>query len=168
MIRIDKYFAVFAVALIVLMWCSCTQDRQACLTPKTASLLMKSVRKNTDSSVIDTPFKAAVFAPLTGPDISGVLYSQSSSFTLSLSPQADSCTWLFVSDTAAGAAIDTITFFYDRELNFISNACGYSYTYSVNTTRTTHNTIDSVTIKNASVTNNVNTNNILLYIHPNI
>ncbi len=166
MIRIEKYLSVLAITLPVLFWCACTQERQPCLTPKTASLSIKSVWKNTDTTSIDTALNAAVFAPFGGPVTGGVLYGRSSNFTVSLSPQSDTCRWKFTPDTTGGGVFDTLTFLYSRELHFISNACGYSYVYNLNSVLATHHSIDSVFIKNASVTNNVNTANILLFIYP--
>lgn len=162
----DKGKYLIAMAIPVLLLHACTQERQPCLTPKTAVLIMKSVRNTTDKKVIDTAFNAAVLVPVTTVADKGTFYSKSSTFTVSLSPLSDTCQWLFAADTAAGSAVDTLTFTYNRELKFVSNACGYSHFFSLNSVSSTHNTIDSVTISNKSVTNNVNTTHVQVHIHP--
>jgi hypothetical protein len=162
----DKGKYLVALFIPVLLLHACTQDRQPCLTPKTAVLIMKSVRKTTDNKVLDTAFNSALLVPVIAPMNKGTYYAKSSNFTVSLSPLSDTCQWLFAADTAAGSAIDTLTFSYNRELKFVSNACGYSHFFSLNTVGTTHNFIDSVTISNKSVTNNVNTTHVQVYIHP--
>jgi len=159
-----KYF--IGVLLPLSLCFSCTQERQPCLTPKIAVLNLKTVQLTADKKTIDSAFNAAVFGPVTGPVIKGAAYAKSSKFTLSLSPQKDTCYWLFAADTAKGSMIDTLTFLYDRELHFVSNACGYSYFYSINAIQATHHFVDSVAISNSNVTNNVNTTHVQVYIHP--
>jgi hypothetical protein len=127
---------------------------------------MKTVEIKAGNTVADTPMPAAVFLALTASGAKGRLYIQSSKFVLSLSPATDSCSWAFASDSAAGSPFDTLTFRYTRQLQFISNACGYDYFYQLASVQTTHHIIDSVFIANTSVTNDVNTNHLQVYIHP--
>lgn len=158
---------------VILMCCcmlavSCTQERQPCLTPKIASMNMVCVHFPTDTSVVvikDTALPKALFIPLSDSVNAGVYYGPTANFTLSLSPVADQCTWLFSPDSLA-SGVDSVHFFYRRQLQFLSNACGYTYFYTLDSVRTTHTNIDSVRITNPSVTNDVNVKQLKVYIHP--
>jgi hypothetical protein len=157
------------LACCVTAWLSCTQTRQPCLTPKTAGLNVECVHLVTDTSTVpvDTVLQAAVFIALTDSakvEVIDSLYN--SLFTLSLSPVASSCKYMIATDTLSSSLYDTLTFFYQRNLQFLSNACGYTYFYYLDSVHTSHFNIDSVIIANASVTNNVNTEHVKIYIHP--
>ena len=154
-----------AIALIVCLY-ACTQERQPCLTPKTASLKIKTVRKINDTLTIDTATPAPLLVAVTSSAKQGYLYTSRSSFTLSLSPVADTALWLFQPDTVANTLIDTIVFRYERQLQFISNACGYVNYYELLSVGNTTHTIDSVKITNTSVTSDASKNHLQVYIHP--
>ena len=170
MIRTNKYLPFIAFVLCGL-WVACTQTRDPCLTPKIASLNIEMIRLVSDTSTafIDTALPAAIFIPLTKNGINtGTIYPQQSNFTISLSPDDTVCKWLFTTDSLY--SFDTLTFYYQRNLQFISNACGFTYFYSIDTILVTHDIsapviIDSFHIKNTSVTNNVNTKHLQIYIH---
>lgn len=167
MIRKHSYMqCLFLAVLTSLLLSSCTQERQPCITPKYASLLLKTVRLNATSSVVDTPMPAAVFGAITDSGTKGIIFPRSANFSLSLSPVSDSCKWIFAPDTTAGTQTDTITFKYNRQLEFISNACGYTYFYGLNSATSTNRNIDSIIITNTSVTNNVNNSHLQVYIRP--
>ena len=170
MIKQQKYLCFVLVALCCIGWVACTQQRQPCLTPKTASLIIESIHLTTDTSTVpvDTALIAAVFTPLVpgksaSPDTT---FSQQSLFTISLSPDDTICQWLFSTDTLTTIAPDTLTFHYQRNLQFLSNACGYTYFYTLDTVITTHRINDSLHIINTSVTNNVNTKHLQIFIRP--
>ena len=162
MIRVIIWFKGFLVVLA-----SCTQERTPCLTPKIAVMNVECVHLLTDTSTVpvDTALTNAIFASETQYGINGVLYPQQSTFVLSLSSLADSATWLFTTDSALHQ-FDTLSFFYTRDLHFLSNACGYAYFYNLDSFHTTHNFIDSAKIKTASVTDNVKPTHFKIYIHP--
>lgn len=162
---------VLALLCVVALW-ACRQERQPCLTPKTASLLLETMHKATDTTTIftDTILPAAVFTPFTidPANRSSFLYSKAAVYGLSLSPDTTVCSWFFTTDSGnvRRNIIDTISFYYTRQLQFISNACGYTYFYNLDSARSTHLMIDSMHIINSSVTNNVNTRHLQVYIHP--
>ena len=156
--------------LVVVLCCvfavSCTQERQPCLVPKTASLNLHCVHflTDTNTTVLDTALPRAVFGSMTASGDKFVYYTTlSSGFTISLSPVADSCSWLMTTDSLL-QPFDTLNFHYQRKLQFLSNACGYTYFYSLSSVNTTHNNIDSVLITNPSVTNDVNTKQLEIFI----
>ena len=168
MIKKTKYRLLILFALCNLLWIACTQQRQPCLTPKIASLNIHCVHKTTDTGTVfvDTALPATLFAAFTDSGTQYIIYrNQTANFTISLSSASDSCKWGITTDTLH-RNFDTLTFFYQRKLQFISNACGYSYFYNLDSVHTTKKIIDSVHITNANVTNNVNTKHLQIYIHP--
>jgi hypothetical protein len=161
------------MGMVALLCCvlalSCTQERQPCLVPKTASLNLRCVHyiSDTNTTVFDTALPRAVFGSITASGNKFVYYpTLSSGFTISLSPDADSCSWLMTTDSLL-QPFDTLGFHYQRKLQFLSNACGYTNFYSLSSVTTTHNNIDSVLITNPSVTNDVNTKQLKIFIHRN-
>lgn len=162
-------------ALWALLWAACTPERQTCLTPKMANMTVTSLHKAKDTSTIytDTSLTNAVFIPLTPTGTkSGILFSgNQSNFSLSLSPADTISRWLFRTNNAgvdtAVNKYDTITFTYARNLQFLSNACGFTYFFTLHSVHTSHYMIDSSGINNASVTNASNTpKHVQIYIHP--
>ena len=158
-----------AILLMILgfLWASCTQVRQPCLTPKIASFNVVCVHHLTDTSTVgvDTALPNAIFASVTQTGIVPVIYPQEATFTLSFSSVADSCTWLFTTDSLKNP-FDTLNFYYKRQLTFLSNACGYTTFYYLDSFHATHHIIDSAFIITNSVTNNVNPTHFKIYIHP--
>jgi hypothetical protein len=168
MTKQPQYATLLLLALTGILWGACTQQRQPCLTPRIASLIVESTHFLTDTSTVavDTAFPYAVFVPLpVSGKLNGGIYRKQSLFTLSLSPDSTICKWGFTSDSLTNK-LDTITFHYKRNLQFLSNACGYTYFYTLQYTETTHLFIDSIHILNPSVTNNVQTKHLQIYIHP--
>jgi len=166
-----KYFLPVAHAAFLLLLCigiaACTQDRDPCLTPKIASLNVECVHFPTDTSLatLDTALPLPYFGALTNSGIQLVKYPTSALFTLSLSSNANSCQWLMATDSTN---FDTLTFYYQRQLKFLSNACGFTYFYNLDSVRYSNNyhNIDSILITNTSVTTNVNTEHLKIFIHP--
>ena len=167
MTRAGKYFPFILFAFSGL-WLACTQTRDPCLTPKIASFNVETMHLLTDTSTVfaDTALPAAVFIPLARVDSNaGTIFPQQSDFTISLSPDSNVCRWQFTTDSFA-FALDTLTFYYQRNQQFISNACGFTYFYTLDSVHTTKHNIDSAHITNTSVTNNVNTKQLQIFIHP--
>ncbi len=149
----------------------CNAERDICLVPKTASLTMQFVHFPTDTATAtkDTALPHALFGAITTRGVQSVYYTTSGSvFTISLSPDTNYCQWLITTDSLVNP-IDTISFSYDRKLQFISNACGFANFYTLKTVQSTHYNIDSVQITNPSVTNDANaTKQLKIFIHPGI
>lgn len=168
MIRQHRYKAVLLGVLCCIVWAACTQQRQPCLTPKIASMNLECMHFATDTSLtaVDSAPPSPVFVALTnsGPDT--IPYAKQANFTLSLSSDSTVCKWLFTTDTvnAKASYFDTLTFYYKRNLQFLSNACGYAYFYGLDSVHTTYKMIDSVRITNAGVTNNVNIKHLQVFI----
>lgn len=165
----EKYRLLILFAFCCFAWMACTQERQPCFTPKRASLRIHCVHKQTDTATVfvDTALPTALLIAFTDSGASGTIYTaQQSYFTLSLSSVTDSCKWAIGTDTT-GAALDTLTFYYQRRQQFLSNACGYTYFYNLESVRaTTGVLIDSVRITNTNVNNDANATHLQIFVHP--
>jgi hypothetical protein len=165
---INRYVLfLFLGLLATLLTGSCTQERQPCLVPKTASLNIECVHFATDSATtpVDTLLPMAIFGAATNSGFHGFIYTPNSSFILSLAPDSGVCQWLMTTDSFY-VVPDTLTFFYQKQLKFISNACGYTDFFSLDSVHSTHNSIDSIIILNRSVTNDPKVKQLNIYIHP--
>ncbi len=165
MIR-NRYLLPGILFVLALVSMACTQQRQPCLTPKTASLIIGAIHFKTDTSTVpvDTVLPHATFYPVSSQQNFVTVYPPQASFTVSLSPDTGYCQWLFETDSLKHTP-DTVSFYYQRNAKFLSNACGFTYFYSIDSIHTTHLIIDSLRILNNSVTNNVNTKHLQIYIH---
>jgi Family of unknown function (DUF6452) len=165
--RTEKYLLV-AFVLCAMLWTACTQQRSPCLTPKIASFTIETMHLPIDTSTVfvDSALPSAVFTALTKTGKQETIFPLESIFTISLSSDTGYCQWLFTTDSL-NTNFDTMTFFYKRDLQFLSNACGYTYFYTLDSVRAKGTMIDSVHITNTSVTNNANTTkNLQVFIHP--
>ena len=170
-LKIVYYLLLVVVAAWLLP--ACTQERQPCLTPKIASLNLHFVHFAIDTAIAnnttqDTALPSAVFGALTGgTTVKELIYRTPTAYTtLSLSSTTDSCQWIFKADSAL-TDYDTLNFYYRRQLKFLSNACGYTNFYTLDSVHVTKNKgIDSIILTNNSVTNDVNTRQLKIYMHP--
>lgn len=163
-----RYSLLGFLSVVIIVSMACTQQRQPCLTPKTASLIIGTVHFKTDTSTVtvDTTLPHATFYPLSSQLNYVTVYPPQASFTVSLSPDTNYCQWLFETDSLKHIP-DTVSFYYQRSAKFLSNACGFTYFYNIDSVHSTHLIIDSLHILNNSVTNNVNTKHLQIYIHRN-
>lgn len=159
-------FCTLLLGIICMGLFACTEARLPCDTPKIASLNILTVHYPTDTAttVVDTALPAAVFSSVTDHGVVQILFPQQANFTISLSPLSDTCRYYFTTDSAH-QRVDTLDFYYQRSLDFISNACGFTYFYSLDSVHTSHLNIDTVRILNSSVTNNANITQLQIYIH---
>jgi hypothetical protein len=159
-------FTIPAIAF----WCflfftACDQERDPCLQPTSFSVRIGCYTPpDTGTIPVDTALPNIIVGAL---DNDSAIYwivgaDNISKFELILNPQADSCRWFIRPDSAVNV-VDTLSFYYDRRLQFISNACGYSYYYSLQRVNSTRHSIDSVKIKDADVNNNANTEHVQIY-----
>lgn len=137
------------------LFSACEQQRDPCLQPTTAYLRARTLLPATGATRSDSLLPSARWIAI---DAQAVLLfpPRTSLFRLTLNPNADSTRFILQPDSAS-LSVDTVILFYDRSLQFLSNACGYTYFYAIrNVTHTQYN-IDSVRINNDEVNGNVNT-----------
>jgi len=150
----DNRYCILLI-LILLSLASCSVDRDPCLLPKNTSLRIGTYQNNDTSAIIsDTflpkPIWFAVDSPI------GIQFpDRTAKFSLLLASITDSCRYAIQPDSAI-VSFDTLTFYYDRKLQFLSNACGYTYYFNLKRVRTTFNNIDSVKLTNTEVNSNAN------------
>lgn len=157
------------VFITVALVSACTQQRTPCYDPKIVSVAIGTYRfvdgVEGDTSLIDPAFYC-LDTPLQ------FTINTRNKFSALLSPFVDSTRWVLVpirdipDDTIMGTPVefyDTLTFYHTREMNFVSNACGYVYYYTLNSVASTYNSIDSIAIINPSVDNNANTQHVKIF-----
>jgi predicted nucleic-acid-binding Zn-ribbon protein len=78
----------------------------------------------------------------------------------------DSIRYTFRTDSISNV-FDTITFYYEPSVHFISNNCGYNYFYNIKKVAHTTHMIDSFAIPNSNVSDDAKTENVQLYFKRN-
>jgi hypothetical protein len=153
---------------VSLMWAACTQERQPCLEPKLVSLNLGVYKTQIDTGgnviITDSVLPYGTLYALDTNRITETYAAPSSKFPFYLSPVSNECTWLIAPDTLSAG--DTLRFYYTRKLTFLSNACGYTYYYNIDSVRKGANSrIDSLILANSNVTNNVNIEHVKIFFH---
>jgi hypothetical protein len=74
----------------------------------------------------------------------------------------DSIRYTFRTDSTS-TLFDTITFYYEPSVHFISNNCGYNYFFNIQKVAHTTHMIDSFAITNSSVSDDAQNVNVQLY-----
>jgi hypothetical protein len=74
----------------------------------------------------------------------------------------DSIRYTFRTDSTS-TLFDTITFYYEPSVHFISNNCGYNYFYQIQNVKHTTHMLDSFAIPNSNVTDDAQTENVQFY-----
>ena len=135
---------------------ACEQQRDPCLEPKLVSLKIAALRVLPDSSFTDTLVPKPYWTALADSPFTIAFPPRSNRFGLILSPHTDSCRYLFYPDSLTSLP-DTVTFLYNRELEFLSNACGFTWFFQLKDIRTTRRHLDSARIIDAEVNQNSST-----------
>lgn len=143
----------FLLLIFGALACRKESERSPCLEPKSVAIRVRATQK-VDTNLVDSTLRAPVLVPLGG---SGALRYTSPSATLQFfpAPGTDSCQYALFTDSTTTLS-DTLSFGYRRELRYISDACGFGYNFTLLSAGATGNFIDSVRIRNAAVTNDVN------------
>ncbi len=140
------------------------ENRDPCLQPR-QTLMRAHAYHHADSTgaLADTLLPAPMLIPLTGQTTTYYYLGtpRSSQLSFTLSGVADSSRWVIVPDTASSLS-DTLTVFYDRQLRFLSNACGYTYFFNLKELSYTRHGLDSAFIMHADVTTDANVEHLKL------
>src|SRR5687768_8203236 len=147
MIRSRDILLFIVFVTISFLWIACEKERDPCLQPTTMPVRFGTYQPaDTGSLGRDTTLPA----PLVGlADTSLLWYNgeKTNKFSIVFSPVADSVRWIIAPDTNDRAnGTDTITFYYERKVQFLSTGCGYTYFYLIKDIVTTNKRIDSVKI----------------------
>jgi hypothetical protein len=172
-----RIIILFFLALSCMAVGSCSTERDPCLQPQNVFLRMQFLRKaaDTGTAFVDTLLPYMLLNPIDHPlpyMAAGV--QKVSAFNIRLNPGVDSSRWYLQTDSAEVHRRDTLTFYYERQLHFISNACGYTYYYRLNDVRAVRRTladtlhsIDSVVITQREVNNEAGKTHVNIYFHRN-
>lgn len=145
--------------LLVFAACKDEDERDPCFEPK--NIYLNAGAYKADTVIRDTALPNLILGPV---DSARFLDFDANSrkFLLFLSPLSDSCRYYLQPDSGASLK-DTLTFSYTRRLEFLSNACGYTYFFNLQQVRHTRHLIDSVRINNFDITNNASTEHLRVY-----
>lgn len=159
-----KSFVPIAFTTLLLAYGCKKQERDPCLQPRSTFLRVHAYRHaDTGVALFDTLLPNPILMPLTG---GGTQYyyggvKRIATFALTLSQVADSSRWIIRPDSA-NPLQDTLTFYYDRQLRFLSNACGYTHFYDLKRVVSTTNALDSALIQRGDITTDANVEHLKL------
>src|SRR5690606_18644482 len=123
-----------------------------------------SARDTTIISHYDTQMVAPYFRSLNVDSVVSIIGVRGTVvMPLPLNPDASFIQYLVVHDTASMNVNDTLTIYYTPQVHFISNSCGYTYFYQIDSLQTATNLFDSTSLVDRAVTTKGNVRNILLY-----
>jgi len=152
MIR-PSFILFICISLLTIV--SCSVDRDPCLLPKTTSLRLGAYQViDSSQTVTDSALPHPLWIAIDS-NIALQYPEKTSKFTLLLSSLADSCRFALQPDSAV-ASFDTLTFYYQRQLQFLSNSCGYTYYFNITSVKNTFHNLDSVKLQNTTVNSDAN------------
>lgn len=177
-----KSYSVFILCIFALGIFSCEKSGPECYVPVNIITRNKFVVKqiirydstrNEDSITIqvdttvvsykDTGLKAPAMFTIDMPqNIISYGGKNASVLGVPLEPQIPSLRYVLQFDTAV-ASYDTISYFYKTKNYFISNACGYTNSFYIDSIHITKNTLDSIGIINHKIESG-NDIQVLLYL----
>lgn len=159
------YWTVCA-GLVTAVLQACDTERSPCLEPVATYVNMKCYQHiDSNNTYIDSLLPNVNIGSV---DIDSARFwvsglKKTGSFPVILSPLHDTTRWVLQPDSAV-TAWDTLTFIYERRLKFLSNACGYTYTYLLQQVTATKYNIDSVAIGNADVTTKAGVEHVKIFL----
>lgn len=148
---------IFCALALVLVYTACTKTntgngRNPCLEPKRYFINVRTYKPaDTGIAGVDSNLPAPVIGYV---DTNIIFYDgkwSGNNFNGPLSGTADSVRWFILTDTLKPSQRDTLVFHYTRKPVFLSTACGYAFSYSLQRLVTTNNAIDSTRIEKTEV-----------------
>ena len=139
---------ILLIAAVAIYFSSCTSD-ECVLDSETYLQLELNV---VDTNLVNDGFldSLSIFSPLWTDSIHSSKTGSSETFTLTLSPNNDSTTFIITSVPASEN--DTITFYHQKEAVFLSPECGFIFTFTIDSFINTENFVDSVKLVNNELT----------------
>jgi len=155
----------FGLVLLAALLHSCSKDvRDPCLQPRNTFLAATATRHaDTGVAIIDTALPNPVLIPITN-QITKYIYggvSKVIQLKFTLANDTNFSQWIVRPDSAVSVQ-DTLRFYYQRQLHFLSNACGYTNFYFLDSVQTTRHTIDSVRLQRQDITTDANVENLII------
>lgn len=178
-----KIFYKYLLAAIAIagIFISCEPDEPDCYEPNNVRCNLAFVRKQLDAdtdtvqgrviinyteSFFDT-FMISPRATLLQDSGAGLVITGINTNVLPvvLNPDKNHIAYKIQLDTTV-PEFDTVDIFYHSTLHFISNSCGYTYYFGLDSMRSTYNYLDSSYIFNPSVTNTASDLHVKLCLFP--
>ncbi len=170
MAKKDLYLLLFIItALFSLGWVSCEPKEPECYQPINVTVISGFVQRDTVKYIDTLPGGSDTFVlqynttrllnpgmyTLDVDSIYSIIGGPNGEDHLSvpLNPRADSMRYRFLSDTTVKSNADTFTFYYTSSVHFISNDCGYTNFYKLDSVRSTRHLVDSIALISSEVTN---------------
>ncbi len=150
------------ILLVSVLWVSCKRSSEPCFQPLTVNMLVGTYKPaDTGTAGVDSILPKAL---ITIPDSNFALYKgvNQSKFTLLLSPKSDSIRY-YISTDSTFLGSDTVTFYYQRNLTFLSKACGYTFHYVLQSVKNTYYNIDSVKIVHGNIDGTANIEHVKIF-----
>lgn len=149
--------AFFIGVFSLLFLLNACNKNTTCLTPKIVNLRSGFYVKNNENIIKDTLLNNSniIFGKQNQFFIN---FKSTNKFALPLAQNKDTVTLLFQPDSSNFdiQTIDSIHIYYERNLHYISVACGYETYFTLKKIETTHIQIDTVLIQKVLVDNDVN------------
>ncbi|HET8574402.1 MAG TPA: DUF6452 family protein [Edaphocola sp.] len=177
--RFCKYFIGLPVLFLLgLSFNSCEKDTPDCFEPSSVLTRARFVIKDSvhvdtlidsvyvDTTIVqyrDTLFKSPVMVSLNMPQnliVYGTPVNNYMGFPFN--PDSGRILYALQYDTTR-ALRDTLTYFYHSSVHFISNACGFTHFYHIDSMEATRHLIDSFTINERDVTDKASDRHVTLY-----
>ncbi len=164
MISRGKVVFLLFLAVLSATWLACDKERDPCLQPTITPVRLGMYQPaDTGSLGRDTVLPSAIVGTVDTP-IVWYYGAKSSKYTIVFSPLVDSTRWFIAPDSNDRVnGRDTITFYYERKLQFLSTGCGYTYYYSIKNITNTNNRIDSVKINGSEVTSDAKVEHVKIF-----
>jgi len=166
----------FILIAAILLLGSCKKDFQECFVPRSVAARIKfqyidTVRTIDSNSFVterivlkDTTLNRPSFTSL-GMDSNIVFQGERGIGNMSLFLNSDTTAIKYAFKRSEDAVLtDTITINYDNYPQFISNACGYTFNYTLKTISSTQLNIKEIQITDPNVTLSAQTNHIIIFI----
>ncbi len=150
-----KTFSIITSVIACIEMTACTDQYTICNQSKISNL---NASFRTISNNSDVSFSASSLS-MSNLTTGNLLFDQKpgiSAVSSNLSPAVDSTS--FAIKVSATMPADTFTIYYTRAKLFISLECGEIDVFNISRTKTTKNTVDSIKVLNAAVTNNFQSN----------
>ncbi len=168
--------AAISVIALILLLSSCKKDFQECFVPRSVSakvffrVLDTLVTQDANGFITrtiqirDTALNRPSLTSL-GQDSNITFLGERGVNNMYLFLNADTTSIQYVFRRSEDASItDTLTIGYEPYTQFISNACGYTFNYKLDTLRSTQLNIKQAFIENPDVTLSGQARNIIIYI----
>ncbi|NOQ25245.1 MAG: hypothetical protein GQ564_07770 [Bacteroidales bacterium] len=148
--KIIKYIIPFLIITIVTL--SCGDD--ICIL-ETESFMSLEINV-TDTTLVDKKYleNLSIYSPEWSDSIHYSEEGSSSIIDFQLSPHNSNTTIVITSDSSD--LKDTVQFYHQNELFFLSPECGFILNYKIDSFSVTNNLIDSIYLKTDKITNYVN------------